>query len=110
MAFTLPVFLIAMVLPLLRCMRWLYTTQARKGKGQRAGDALRGVHAARKQQLFIMCPRIQAQVAGFPLDQLLKWGLTTPVQFWIGWRFHRGAYKALRSGRCAWARAVGRLC
>ena len=25
--------------------------------------------------------------------------LTAPVQFWIGWRFHRGAYAALRRGR-----------
>jgi Cu+-exporting ATPase len=24
--------------------------------------------------------------------------LTTPVQYWIGWRFHRGAWKALRRG------------
>ena len=41
---------------------------------------------------------LQAQFLGFPLGELLKWGLTTPVQFVIGWRFHRGAYKALRRG------------
>ena len=41
------------------------------------------------------------QVAGFPADQLLRLGFTTPVQFWLGWRFHRGAYQALRAGRCA---------
>lgn len=35
---------------------------------------------------------------GFRLDELLKWSLATPVQFWIGWRFHKGAYKALRRG------------
>jgi Cu+-exporting ATPase len=37
-------------------------------------------------------------VFGFRLDELLKWGLATPVQFWIGWRFHKGAAKALRRG------------
>jgi len=39
-------------------------------------------------------------VLGFPLDELVKWGLTTPIQFVIGARFHVGAYKAVRSGRC----------
>lgn len=28
----------------------------------------------------------------------LQWLLATPVQFWIGWRFYVGAYKALRGG------------
>lgn len=27
-----------------------------------------------------------------------QWVLATPVQFWIGWRFYRGAFFALRSG------------
>jgi P-type Cu+ transporter len=35
---------------------------------------------------------------GFPLDEALKWTLTTPVQFVIGWRFHKGAYAAVRRG------------
>jgi len=30
-----------------------------------------------------------------PLVQLI---LATPVQFWIGWRFYKGAYKSLRAG------------
>lgn len=38
-------------------------------------------------------------VLGFPLGQLLRLGLATPVQFWMGWRFHRGAFQALRGGR-----------
>jgi cation transport ATPase len=38
------------------------------------------------------------KILGFPCNQLVKWVLTTPVQFWIGWRFHRGAWKALRRG------------
>lgn len=35
---------------------------------------------------------------GFRVDEVVKWLLTTPVQFWIGWRFHKGAWKALRRG------------
>lgn len=38
-------------------------------------------------------------IGNFPLNELLKWILTTPVQFWIGWRFHAGAYRALRARR-----------
>jgi Cu+-exporting ATPase len=40
-------------------------------------------------------------VLGFPAEELVKWAFTTPVQFVIGWRFHVGAWKALRSGRCS---------
>jgi Cu+-exporting ATPase len=28
----------------------------------------------------------------------VQMGLATPVQFWIGWRFYKGAYKSLRGG------------
>lgn len=28
----------------------------------------------------------------------LQWALATPVQFWIGWRFYRGSFFALKSG------------
>lgn len=38
-------------------------------------------------------------VLGFPLNELVKWAFATPVQFWIGWRFHAGAWRALRAGR-----------
>lgn len=41
------------------------------------------------------------QLLGFHADQLLRLGFATPVQFWCGWRFHRGAWLALRGGRCA---------
>jgi Cu+-exporting ATPase len=33
---------------------------------------------------------------GFPGKPYLLWALATPVQFWIGWRFYRGAWGALR--------------
>lgn len=64
---TLPVFLIAMVLPMVPGVSssWLYTTD----------------------------------VFGFPLDQLLKFGFATPVQFVIGFQFHAGAWRALKAGR-----------
>ena len=32
------------------------------------------------------------------LPRWLQLGLATPVQFWIGWRFYDGAWKALRGG------------
>eukprot|EP00889_Picochlorum_renovo_P005597 jgi/Picre1/32627/NNA_007973.t1 len=38
-------------------------------------------------------------VFGFPLDEVLKWALATPVQFVIGWPFHIGAYRALKGKR-----------
>lgn len=46
-------------------------------------------------------------LAGFPLDQLLRLAFATPVQYWCGWRFHRGAVLALRGGRCAAGEAGG---
>ena len=32
------------------------------------------------------------------LPRLLQWLLATPVQFWIGWRFYVGGFRALRGG------------
>lgn len=32
------------------------------------------------------------------MPRWLQWVLATPVQFWIGWRFYRGSFFALRSG------------
>lgn len=32
------------------------------------------------------------------MPRSVQWVLATPVQFWIGWRFYRGSYFALRSG------------
>ena len=45
-------------------------------------------------------PMLQAHLLGFPLQELIKWAFTTPVQFWIGARFHLGAWRALRNSRC----------
>ena len=38
---------------------------------------------------------------GFPVGQLLKWALATPIQFWVGRRFYVGAWKSLRNGRAS---------
>lgn len=46
-------------------------------------------------------PFLKFSIMGFPLEEIIKWAFTTPIQFWIGWRFHAGAYHALRNGRCA---------
>ncbi|KAG2435932.1 hypothetical protein HXX76_007127 [Chlamydomonas incerta] len=62
--FTVPVFVVAMVLPMIP-----------------------GSSAITTMPIF-----------GFPCNQLVKWVLATPVQFVVGWRFHRGAFKALRRG------------
>jgi len=69
---TAPVFLIAMVFPMIPMLSgpggvfsWLYTTS----------------------------------VAGFPLDQVMKFAFATPVQFGVGWQFHVGAYRALKARR-----------
>ncbi|GAB4834394.1 Probable copper-transporting ATPase hma5 [Ancistrocladus abbreviatus] len=32
------------------------------------------------------------------IGEILRWALSTPVQFIIGWRFYLGSYKALRHG------------
>lgn len=40
----------------------------------------------------------------------MKWAFTTPVQFVIGWRFHVGAWRALRNGRCAVGTTLGTSC
>lgn len=34
----------------------------------------------------------------FHFGELIEWALATPVQFWIGKRFHVGAYKSLKRG------------
>ena len=67
-ALTIPVWLVAMVLPMLPGL----------------------------------APVLEARIlGGFPLDEVVKWAFATPVQFYIGWRFHAGAWNALRNGRCA---------
>ena len=32
------------------------------------------------------------------VDGRAQWALATPVQFWLGWRFYRAGYKAVRAG------------
>ena len=45
--------------------------------------------------------RFSADESGVPLAGMppwLQWLLATPVQFWAGWRFYRGAWNSLRGG------------
>ncbi len=70
------------------------------------------LYAAEKRRFFIAAlltlPLVAQMVAMFGpapehghSDLLPRWLqllLATPVQFWIGWRFYDGAYKALRGG------------
>ena len=41
-------------------------------------------------------PRLFPFIPGFMQNFALLWALSTPVQFWAGWQFYRGAWGALR--------------
>lgn len=53
--------------------------------------------------IFMFIPPIEeglmTRIGGFELEHIITFLLATPVQFWVGWHFHKGAYKALRRGR-----------
>jgi Cu+-exporting ATPase len=70
--FTLPCTLIAMILPRF------------PGLGHGSGAALHN----------------PVGDTGVPLSAFLLWGLSTPVQFGIGWRFYKSAYKGLKHKTC----------
>ena len=40
-----------------------------------------------------------APIPQFPSMKYVLWALATPVQFWAGWRFYKGAWGALKHGR-----------
>ena len=51
--------------------------------------------------LPLVAPMLMPFDTGAEHDLLPRWlqlALATPVQFWIGWRFYAGAWKALRGG------------
>jgi len=47
---------------------------------------------------YIMPPLPGVMVESKPWVNWLMWGLATPVQFYVGWQYYIGAFKALRSG------------
>lgn len=53
--------------------------------------------------VFMYIPAIdhglQTTSSGFAVADVVSFSLATPVQFWVGWTFHKGAWKALRRGR-----------
>lgn len=53
--------------------------------------------------IFMNIPAInkglETTVGGFMIGDIVSFALATPVQFWVGWTFHYGAWRALRRGR-----------
>ncbi len=43
-------------------------------------------------------PHLFPWVPAFLSNSFVLWALATPVQFWIGWQFYRGAWGAIRHG------------
>lgn len=84
---------------------------ARIETGQTGGDAdtarIADADAAAKRHVVIgalLTAPLVAQMAGllvgehWMLPGWLQWALATPVQFWLGARFYRAGWKALRAG------------
>jgi P-type Cu+ transporter len=47
----------------------------------------------------IIMTMMLAPIPEFPGMKYVLWVLATPVQFWAGWRFYKGAWGALKHGR-----------
>ncbi len=62
--------------------------------------AQREIRAVRNRFIFAAVLALSIMALGFGPSFVgkayLLWGLATPVQFWTGWRFYRGAWGALR--------------
>jgi len=62
--------------------------------------AQREIRAVRNRFIFAAVLALSIMALGFGPSFLgkayLLWGLATPVQFWAGWRFYRGAWGALK--------------
>lgn len=86
-----------------------YTAQPIVGTDLTADKARRAADYARARRLFLISALLSAPFAAQmawmftgahtePLPRWLQLLLATPVQFWIGWRFYRAAWHALRGG------------
>jgi P-type Cu+ transporter len=42
---------------------------------------------------------LETTSSGFTVGNIVSFALATPVQFWVGWTFHKGAWRAMRRGR-----------
>ncbi|MFC1939588.1 heavy metal translocating P-type ATPase [Chloroflexota bacterium] len=60
----------------------------------------REIRSVRNRFIFAVILGIAIMIIGFALSfpgkPYLLWALATPVQFWAGWRFYRGAWGALK--------------
>ncbi len=82
-------------------------TEGNEDKEQKKkAAALRRLRLLTIISAILSFPLLSAMVAGilkieslmFLHDPLLQLLLATPVQFWIGWRFYRGAFKSIKAG------------
>ncbi|SFN69955.1 Cu+-exporting ATPase [Formivibrio citricus] len=74
----------------------LYSEEAETVRHAARRDLILGVLLSAPLVLG-MIPMLQGQHEEW-LPRWLQWMLATPVQFILGWRFYRGAWKSLRSG------------
>ncbi len=95
LAFTLPVFFLAMVLPMLPGMQGMQEVIG--WLGDHCDFVISLILATTVVSITLSLP-LQVLMFGFPCVALLKWILVTPVQFWIGARFYRGAFMSLKRG------------
>jgi len=42
---------------------------------------------------------LETTSSGFTAADIVSFSLATPVQFWVGWTFHKGAWRAMRRAR-----------
>lgn len=78
--------------------------------GSRTAEKQRHAQTYRRERLRFwiaaaltlpLVAQMGAMFGGSHADVLPRWlqfALATPVQFWIGWRFYKGAWRALRGG------------
>jgi P-type Cu+ transporter len=48
--------------------------------------------------ILAMLEYVNVQVPDLLMNPWFQWIFATPVQFFVGWQFYRGAYKALKNG------------
>ena len=85
-----------------------FSAAASSAQTRAAETAAKAAEYRREQQRLLIAtvltiPLLMQMVSMFggghgELPRVAQWLLATPVQFWIGWRFYVGGFKALRGG------------